>query len=100
MYYGGYPATISSGYSKVVPTYSKAVAPYGKASFYGKPFGVSKSFTKPFVGKPFAKPPVGKPFAGKPFSGKSFAGGFPATKSAGYNAVVPATTVTTGPSVI
>ncbi|HWI64216.1 MAG TPA: hypothetical protein VNT75_20450 [Symbiobacteriaceae bacterium] len=85
MYYGGYPATKASGFSKVVPTYSKAVAPgFGKL---GKPIG--KPFGKP-IGKPFGKP-IGKPFGvGKPFGGA-------ATKSSGYNYVVPTTTVKTSP---
>lgn len=80
MYYGafGYPATKASGYSKVVPTYSKAIAPgFGK---FGKPFYGGVGF-----GKPFAKPFVGG------------IGGFPATKASGFNKVVPTTTVATSP---
>jgi hypothetical protein len=99
MQYGGYgyPATKSSGFSKSIPTYSKAVSPgfYGKpyGSGFGKPFGFGKpsGFGKPF-GKSFGKP-FGKSF-GKPFG----FGGYPASKVGGYNSVVPATTVATGPS--
>jgi len=87
MFYGkGFPATKASGYSKVVPTYGAYTAPgFGKAGF-GKPFGKIGGF-----GKPFGK--IGG--FGKPFVGGA---GFPATKSTGYNKVVPSTTVVTGPS--
>ena len=85
MFYGkGYPATKASGYSKVIPSYGAYTAPYGKIG-------------KPFIGKPFAKPigkPIGKPF-GKPFG--KIGKGFPATKSSGFNYVVPTTTVATSP---
>lgn len=82
MNYGfGYPATVSTGYSKAVPTYSKAVAPYGK--------GVAP------YGKRVA--PYGKGIApfGKGFGKGGF--GFPATKASGFTSAVPATTVATTP---
>lgn len=94
MQYGGFgvPATVSSGYSKVVPTYSSYVSPgFGKGGFGKGGFG--KSFAKPFakpVGKPFGK--VGKSFGKVP--------GFPYSKSSGYQSKIPSTTVVTGPSVI
>jgi|GEM_PF-1531446 len=97
----GYPATKSTGYSLVVPTYGKAVAPaYGAAGF-AKPFGVGK-VAKPFgvgkigkVGKPFGVGKIGG--FGKPF-GKGFgAFGYPATKAAGYASTVPVTSVATSP---
>lgn len=70
MYYGkGFPATVSSGFSKSLPVFGKAVSPFGKG--------------------------FGKPFFGKPFYGKGF--GFPATKAGGFSSVVPATTVKTTP---
>jgi hypothetical protein len=77
MYYGGNPATISSGFSKAIPGYGAYTAPYGK--------GFGKGFGKP-IGKGFGKP-LGKGF------------GFPATKSGGYSSKVPSTTVATGPSI-
>jgi hypothetical protein len=108
MFFGGfgYPATTSTGFSKVVPTYSKAVAPYG--GFYGKPFGKGGfgkggfgkggfgkgGFGKGGFGKPFGKGGFGKPF-GKGFGKGGF--GFPATKASGYSSSVPVTSVATSP---
>lgn len=74
----GYPATVSTGFSKAVPTYSKAVAPYGKGfGGFGKGLG---GYGKGF-GKPFGK--VGY--------------GFPATKASGFSTAVPVTSVATTP---
>lgn len=84
--FGAYPATKAAGFSKAVPNYTKAVAPYYGA--YGKPF--AKPFAKPYA-KPFVAP-YGKPFA------KPFTGALPYTKATGYSSVVPATTVATAPS--
>jgi hypothetical protein len=108
---GGYPATISSGFSKVVPAYGKAVAPGSFGKGLGK--GLGKGFGKGAFGKGAGKGAgkgVGKG-AGKGFgkgAGKGFgkgtgkgAGGFgkgyPATKSTGYSAAVPVTSVATTP---
>jgi hypothetical protein len=98
MFFGGfgkgYPATVSSGYSKAVPAYGSIVAPggFGKS---GKPpippippFGIGKPFGKP-IGKGFGK--IGFPGAKAAFPG------YGATKSSGYSSVVPATTVATSP---
>lgn len=59
----GYPATVASGFSKVVPSYSKGVAPGGVGKPFGKGFG--GGFGKPF-GKGFGKG-FGKPFGKFPF---------------------------------
>ncbi|MFZ5814078.1 MAG: hypothetical protein ACOY93_02070 [Bacillota bacterium] len=102
MFYAGYPATKATGFAKAVPTFTKAVAPYG--GVFGKPFGKGVGFGKPFgkgvgFGKPFGKGVgFGKPFGkgvgfGKPFG----AVGYPATKAAGYSAAVPVTSVATSP---
>lgn len=82
MFFGGYPTTKATGYTKSLPAFTKGVAPgYGK---FGKPFGKT--------GKPFGK--IGKPF-GK--FGKPIGFGYPATKAGGYTSKVPVTSVATTP---